>query len=243
MPDAPNPTQIVAPIADQGWLRRLLIFALIAAVLLAASRLTPFGERFTEAQLTDALERAGSWGPVAIVGVGLFAPLLFLPRWPIAVVAGLLYGLGWGSLLANTASTLGAWLHFGLARGLLFPAAERIRRRYGLRAAEQLQDRSVFLALLLLRAFPLSNFVATNLLAGALKIKPRLYISATFLGMIPSTLMYAALGKAVKTQAGRPYLVLAGSLLLLLSAGAWLASRHLRRSLAPAAGSTRTPKS
>jgi uncharacterized membrane protein YdjX (TVP38/TMEM64 family) len=55
-----------------------------------------------------------------------------------------------------------------------------------------------FMVIFVLRAFPLSSFVATNVLAGALKMSRSRYVLASFLGMIPSSVMYAAWGKLMK---------------------------------------------
>lgn len=224
----PGAIAVVEPVAERAWLRKLLSFLLPAAGLLLLLRLTPLRDLVDQDALRDLATRLGPWGPPAIAAVGVASPLIFLPRWPIALVAGMLYGLGWGSLLANTASTLGAWLHFLLARGLLHPSAERLRRRYKLTDLGQQPERVLFWGLFLLRAFPLSNFVVTNLLAGAVRLRLRTYLAATFLGMIPSTLMYAAVGGAVLTPDDPTLLRLALALLTILSLGAWLTARKLK---------------
>ena len=82
-----------------------------------------------------------------------------------------------------------------------------------------------FLALFLLRAFPLSNFTATNILAGALGMRGRVYLPATFLGMIPSTLFYACCGKLVRKPSLEFYLLL-GVLFLVILLGTLLARRR-----------------
>ena len=152
-----------------GGMKRLITFAAVAVTAVAATYLTPLGKYFSR-DATSALAAELGWGgPLILLGAGLFSPLLFLPRWPVALVSGLLYGVFWGSLLANFASTLGAWLNFVLAKTLLAPTADRLRARYRIAGMRIPRDKA-FAVLFLLRAFPLSNFVATNLLAGALKI-------------------------------------------------------------------------
>jgi uncharacterized membrane protein YdjX (TVP38/TMEM64 family) len=156
--------------------------------------------------------------------LGLVTPLLFLPRWPLCVVCGLLYGVLQGALLATVASLLGAVLQFRLARSLLAGMARRILAHSRLSPA-RLPTHHAFAALFLLRLFPLSNFVATNLLAGTIRMRTGPYIAATFLGMLPSSVMYAAWGKFVK----RPHaglLLLIFAVLLALAGGAALLRRR-----------------
>lgn len=214
------------PGPGRSWLRRLLLFFLLAAAILALLRYTPLREFVSEGGVSSLAGRLGYWGPLAIFAIGVVSPFLFLPRWPVAVASGMLYGLLWGSALANTASALGAGLHYWLARGLLYPAAERIRQRYKLPAGSAWSGSKVFVVVFLLRALPFSNFVLTNLLSGAIKVRWSIYLAASFFGMIPSTLMYAAVGQAVDDPADKTSWVLAIGLFLLLTAGAWVFSRH-----------------
>lgn len=177
--------------------RELLLFVLLAVTLVLVNLHTPVGRFFHVDNISRLAARLGYWGPYIIIVAGLLSPLLFLPRWPIAFVAGLLYGVIEGTLLATAGSTLGAILHFILAKNLLSPMSDRLRKRYAITSAPIPREKAFFV-LLFLRAFPLSNFIATNLLAGAMKIHFGTYVAATFAGMIPSTIMYAAWGKWLK---------------------------------------------
>ena len=181
-------------------------------------------EHLKPAELSKYAQDLGAWAILAIVVFSILSPLAFIPRAPIAVLCGLLYGVALGGLLANVAATLGAWLHFRLARqafskvGQKHPVAARWRQMLA-------DPQRAFLALFLLRAFPLSNFTATNILAGALGLRGRVYLPATFLGMIPSTLFYACCGKLVRKPSLEFYLLL-GALFLVLLIGTLLARRR-----------------
>lgn len=222
--DAPAPAAEPASFQTGGGLKRLLGFAIVAVACLAIGYFTPARDFFSVETIRNYAGKLGAWGPAVLIAAGIFTPLLFIPRWPVAFVGGLLYGVVLGSVIANIASTIGAWLHFLLARTMLRPMAEKLRRRYGIHAASASREK-VFAALFLLRAFPLSNFVATNLLAGALQIRTGTYLAASFLGMIPSTLMYAAWGKLMK-KPDPAYFALAIGILALLVAGTLVAQRR-----------------
>ena len=204
----------------------LFVFLLFAVVAVLLSRYTPLGTWLTMEQVQHTAERLGVWGPLVIAAVGVFSPLLFLPRWPVAFVSGLLYGIFWGTALATTASTLGAWLHFLQARTLLSGYSAMLLRRSGF-SGRELSPGRVFSIIFFLRAFPLSNFIATNLLAGALRMRLSNYLLATFFGMIPSSVMYAAWGKLMKKPDASVFYLAVGAVLLLL-VGTAAARRYLR---------------
>lgn len=191
--------------------RRLALFLLVALAGVVITRTTHLGTLLSVASIREFAEEIGPRGPLYILLAGVVTPLLFLPRWPIAFLAGLLYGVTTGTLLATAASTLGAWLHFALSRTLLAPMSDRLRRRYGFDHLTIPKDKQ-FLALFILRAFPLSNFVATNILAGALKLSRSRFVIASFFGMIPSSIMYAAWGKLMKKPDPHFYALAAFSL-------------------------------
>ncbi len=189
--------EVDVPASASAGIKRLSLFLVVAVGGVVAARYTNAGDYMSVEAITQLADRLGPQGPALLLLAGVLTPLMFLPRWPIAFLAGLLYGVGWGTLLAVVASTLGAWLHFMLSRTLLAPMTARLRQRYGFDHL-QVPKNKQFMVLFVLRAFPLSSFVVTNLIAGALKLSRSRYVLATFLGMIPSTLLYAAWGKLMK---------------------------------------------
>jgi uncharacterized membrane protein YdjX (TVP38/TMEM64 family) len=206
-------------------IKRLIGFMVFAVAALVVTFCTPVGGYFGRERVGRLAEELGVWGPVLIIAVGTFSPLLFLPRAPLAFVSGLLYGITWGTALATFASTLGAWLNFWLAKTLLAPAADRLRRTSALARLNVPPDKE-FLVIFILRAVPISNFVVTNLLAGALKMRQPSYLLATFLGMIPTSIMYAAWGKLLK-EPSAAFAYVAAFTLLLVVGGTWYTKKYL----------------
>ena len=208
-------------------LRKLLIFVLFSVVFIAIGTYPPIRAHLRPEELDKTVEGLGWYGPVLLVLLGTLSPLLMLPRWPLAVVSGLVYGVFWGACLANTASLAGAWLQYLLARSTLAHMAARLLSGNRWRHLLESQ-KDIFLFLFLFRAFPLSNFVATNLLCGTLRIPARTYLAASALGMIPSTVLYAAWGKlALKPTGG--FMFLAFLTLLFIVLGTVFARRFLVR--------------
>ena len=202
------PDDAITP-SNKGW-KGLIVFLVFVVAVILLTVFTPLREYFTRERIEELASDLGVWGPFIIVAVGVISPLLFLPRFPVAVVAGALYGVVNGTLLATTASTGGALVHFYLAKTLLSPMSQRLSKRYRIRAMD-VSPQKTFLIIFFLRAFPLSNFVATNLLAGALRVHLGNYILASFLGMLPSSIMYTAWGKAASRPSSGSYIVAVGS--------------------------------
>ena len=224
-PDDSRPTQDQD--ARPRGIKRLAAFATIAVLGIVLSSFTPVGEVFTKERMGQLAAELGIWGPAAILALGTAGPLLLLPRWPVAFAAGLLYGITLGSLYANVASTLGAWLHFALTQSLLAPAADRLRRKNAILRLDVPRDKA-FLVFCMLRVFPLSSYVVTNMMAGILRIRAGTFLASTFIGMIPSTIVYAAWGMLVKKPDATFYYTAAFTLLV-FAAGTWLAQRHIGR--------------
>lgn len=182
-------------------LKKLLAFALLSAAFLALGAYPPLRAQLQPEALDRTIEGMGFLGFFLLFALGALTPLLLLPRWPIAVVSGMVYGVFWGTCLANAASLVGAGLQYWMARSTLAHLARRwlaeSRWRHLLA-----NTKNAFAVLFLVRAFPLSNFVATNLLCGTLRIPLRTYLLASALGMTPSTVLYAAWGKLVLKPSG-----------------------------------------
>lgn len=196
----------------------LVAFLAVAVALVAVAHIPTVREHLTVTAITGWVERLGLWGPLAIVGISVVLPFMFLPRWPVVFVAGALYGILWGTVLGTVAGTVGAVIHFLLSKPLFHPVGDRVRKRFNL--PEHMDDRQTWLLLFTLRAFPLSNNSLTNLLAGALGMRLTPFIGATFIGTIPATLMYAAWGKLLQ-KPSPAYYALAVALVALLALGSW----------------------
>lgn len=214
-------------IALPEWTFGLLAFLGIALLGLAVGRFTPLRDYLTVEGVRDLSTRLGWWGPFALAAAGTVGPLFLLPRWPICFAGGMLYGVVWGAALGNVAGLLGCLVHYLSARKLVAAGSRRALSRFDI-DPDSLSPGRAFWVLFLLRAFPLSNSVATNILAGALSISTRTFLAASFLGMIPSSLMYASWGKLMK-KPDPAFYALAVGILMAMVAATVLARRLLIR--------------
>jgi uncharacterized membrane protein YdjX (TVP38/TMEM64 family) len=213
------------PMTARDAFKRLAGFVVFALAGILIGKFTHVGQWLTIEKMEELSTYLGHWGVIVLFVLGVITPLLFIPRWPIAFVSGLLYGVALGAALATVSSAIGAWLHFELSRTLLAPAAQRMKEHYGLNHL-QVPKNKQFLVIFLMRAFPFSSFVVTNLVAGALRIHSGRFIVASVLGMIPSSIMYAAGGKLMKQPSHEFYWLTAGVVILVV-AGTVAAQRWL----------------
>jgi uncharacterized membrane protein YdjX (TVP38/TMEM64 family) len=213
------------PISPVRGYVRLFIFLTFAVTMVWLGHSRGMRERFTPGSLESMVERLGVWGPLALAGIGFLLPFLMVPRWPVVFVAGALYGIWCGTALGVFSSGLGSTAHFLVMRRMLRHA--RLQKRPTMRTVSRMDSRRSFWLLFSLRAFPLTHCGLVNLLASALHMEIKPYLSATLLGMIPSSLLYAAWGKLM--QRPHPaYYVLAVALTVSLAITAGLGIRRLR---------------
>ena len=111
----------------------------------------------------------------------------------LTITGGFLFGQWLGVLLVVTGATVGAVAVFLAARTAL---GDALRRRAGPWLA-RMQDgfnANALSYLLVLRLVPLFPFAVVNLAAAVLGMKLRDYALATFIGIIPGSFVYTAVG-------------------------------------------------
>lgn len=114
----------------------------------------------------------------------------------LSLAAGLLFGRWVGAGVIVIAATTGATLVFLAARYLF---AEAAQRRAGGMAKKLIAGfhENAFNYLLFLRLVPLFPFWLVNLAPAFTSIKTRTYVSATALGIIPGSFVFAHLGQSL----------------------------------------------
>ncbi|MBN2083590.1 MAG: TVP38/TMEM64 family protein [Anaerolineales bacterium] len=176
----------------------LLGLAVAGLALTAAVRLLPL-QAWLEA-FNRRVADAGPEGLVFFVLAYAAATVLFVPGSVLTVGAGFAFGLLWGTAAVSAGSTLGAGLAFLVSRHL---ARERIssmaKRNARFGAVDRAVGREGWKIILLLRLSPLIPFNLSNYLYGLTAVSFRHYLAASWLGMLPGTLLYVYLGVAGRT--------------------------------------------
>lgn len=112
----------------------------------------------------------------------------------LTLAGGFLFGSVWGTLFVNIGATAGATIAFVAARYVL---REWVEQKFGawLGPLQEGIARHAFNYLLTLRLIPIVPFFALNLVSGLTRMSVRTYVSATALGIIPGSFVYAYAGR------------------------------------------------
>lgn len=187
--------------------RWLLLVALVAT----AVALAVWSPSLDTDGLQSAVARWGVWSPLVFAGVYVAATLLVVPKNVLTVGAGLVFGFGFGSALVWVAALAGAAAAFWVGRFLGLDAVRHLAGPRQDRFAE-LAARRGGVAVLIARLVPIVPFTVVNYGSGVAGVGFRPYLAATAVGIVPGTLVYAALGAFGSAPTSWPF-VLAASVL------------------------------
>src|SRR5438105_10495926 len=151
----------------------------------------------------DWIGKLGPWGPVIFIGIYVVATVLFIPGSVLTLGAGAVFGVGLGSVCVSISATLGATAAFLVGRYL---ARDAIARKIEKNEKFSTIDRAVadegWKIVLLTRLSPVFPFTLLNYAFGLTRVRLSHYVLASWIGMMPGTVMYVYLGSLVNVSAG-----------------------------------------
>jgi uncharacterized membrane protein YdjX (TVP38/TMEM64 family) len=179
---------------------RLVVFLAAAVALAAAGRLLPV--RVWIDHLAAWLAGLGTAGLVLYAAAYAVLTVFLMPVFLMTIAAGFFFGLGPGVAAVSAGATLGASAAFLIgryvARARVVEAASQSPRFAAIdRAVGQKGWRIVFL----LRLSPLIPFVLSNYFYGITSVPFGHYVLASWIGMLPITVLYASFGAAARRAA------------------------------------------
>ncbi|MEO5733905.1 MAG: TVP38/TMEM64 family protein [Rubrivivax sp.] len=149
------------------------------------------------------IEGLGPWGWVIFACIYIVSTVLLLPVSVLTIVAGLAFGLPIGFPLVVVSATVGATLAFLVARYLAQEKVESlVSKRPKFKAIKSAVSEGGWKVVALLRLSPVLPFNLQNYFYGITDIKLWQYVPATFVGIMPGTLLYVYLGAAGKAASG-----------------------------------------
>ncbi len=150
------------------------------------------------------IKELGTRGILIFGVVYIVATVFLVPVSVLTVVAGLAFGLAIGFPLVIVAATIGATLAFLVARYLLHKRVEAlVAMRPKFKAVKAALSEGGWKIVGLLRLSPLVPFNLQNYFYGVTDVKLPEYVAATFVGIMPGTLLYVYLGAAGKAASGK----------------------------------------
>jgi uncharacterized membrane protein YdjX (TVP38/TMEM64 family) len=175
--------------------------ALLLAALVTAWYVLPLKEWIAAFQ--KWIDGLGAWGVVAFAAVYIIAVVLLVPASALTVAAGLVFGV-WGFPLVVAAATIGAGAAFLIARYLAKAKVKKfVEQRPKLKAVDQAVTEDGWKIVGLLRLSPLVPFNLQNYLFGVTEVGFYPYLAATFIGIMPGSLLYVFLGSLGHDSSGK----------------------------------------
>jgi uncharacterized membrane protein YdjX (TVP38/TMEM64 family) len=144
----------------------------------------------------------GVWGPVLLALAYIPGSLLFFPGSLLTLGAGFAFGVVVGTVAVSVGSVLGASAAFFVGRFLARGWVEaKVAGSPRFQALDRAVGRQGFKIVLLTRLSPVFPFTLLNYAFGLTTVRFRDYLLASWVGMLPGTVLYVYLGSAAQDVA------------------------------------------
>jgi uncharacterized membrane protein YdjX (TVP38/TMEM64 family) len=145
------------------------------------------------------ISEIGIAGIFVFIGVYAAATVLLAPGAILTIGAGFVFGLWKGFLAVSAGATLGAALAFLLARSIARDRIEAMaKRNEKFRRIDSAIGKRGAKLIFLLRLSPVIPFNLSNYFYGLTGVKFWPYVLASWIGMMPGTLLYVYIGATGK---------------------------------------------
>ncbi|MEG5001004.1 TVP38/TMEM64 family protein [Microcoleus sp. B4-D4] len=184
-PDEKNPPP------SQRW--KLFLGIALAVALIVAAQFFNFQAILKNA--LSAIASLGPWGPAAFILIYIVATVLFIPGSLLTLGSGVLFGVVGGTVCVSIGSVLGATFAFLIGRYLTRDwVSKQIEGNPKFQAIDSAVASEGWKIVLLTRLSPIFPFNLLNYAFGVTQVSLRDYFFASWLGMIPGTVMYVYIG-------------------------------------------------
>ena len=147
------------------------------------------------------VKQAGPWAPLLYMSCYLIGPTVFFPASLLSMTGGVLFGPVWGSAYTICSATVGATVPFLLTRKFgrkplekLLSQSENFEDRFT--AFEQSVEEQGWKYVAFTRLVTVFPFLLLNYAFGLTKVRLWTYVWASFLFMLPGTIMFTYMGYA-----------------------------------------------
>lgn len=169
-----------------------LVFAAVVVLSIAAYL---FDLQQMLQETLEWIERAGPGGMIAYFLLYIIATVFMVPGTILTLGAGVVFGVVRGSILVSLSSTAGAMTAFIVGRYMLRgKIAAKIESKATFRSMDAAVGREGWKIVGLARLSPVFPFNVLNYAFSLTRIKLRDYVLASWIGMIPGTILYVYIG-------------------------------------------------
>jgi len=187
--------------AKPGFRWKWLLYLLIAAAAIGAA--SYFHVQDLLKQGLDRVAQLGPWGPVMFIGLYVAATVLFIPGSVLTLGAGAVFGVAGGAIYVSIFQPSSATAAFLVGRYLARDAVVRkIEGNQRFAAIDKAVADEGWKIVGLTRLSPAFPFTLLNYAFGLTQVKLRDYVLASWIGMMPGTIMYVYLGSLAQAATG-----------------------------------------
>ncbi len=174
-------------------MKGFLIAASIGVALVWGGKSLDLQHHLTE--VLGEIQDLGASGMGLYIGLYIIAAVFLIPGSLLTLGAGAIYGVGTGALIASISSTLGATAAFLVGRYLVRNwMVKKFKGHSRFEAIDNAVADEGWKIVGLTRLSPLSPYNILNYAYGLTRVSLREYVLASWIGMMPCTVMYVYLG-------------------------------------------------
>ncbi|MFP6582015.1 MAG: TVP38/TMEM64 family protein [Candidatus Hydrogenedentota bacterium] len=175
-----------------GWVKLVIVLAVLAG-LFGVSRVVDIPGLLTDGMAR--IEGLGMLGMAVFILFYILACILVLPGSVLTLGAGATYGLPIGFALVSIGSTLGATAAFVTGRYLARDAvAKKVDTNPTFKSIDDAVANQGWKIVLLTRLTPVIPFSIQNYGYGLTNVRLGAYVLASWIGMMPGTVLYTYIG-------------------------------------------------
>lgn len=170
-----------------------------------------------------------SYAPIIYILLYVVGVVFALPGVALTIIAGPLFGFSLGAILVIIGSNVGCQFTFFVSRLLGKDFIKRFIKAdsYFEKLSKKIEENG-FLVMLYLRLLPIFPFNGVNYISGLSQVKYWHYTLATFVGMLPGTLVYVYLSTSVADIKNNPMGVIISIGVLILFTGVTMVLKRKR---------------
>ncbi|NEP39055.1 MAG: TVP38/TMEM64 family protein [Okeania sp. SIO2H7] len=203
MNDSPPPnetTETQSKKRGKNKLKTIAIIVAVVALLVLAQQYFDIQQRLIDA--LNWIRDLGAIAPIVFIIIYILAAVLFIPGSLLTLGAGFIFGVIKGSIFVSIASTLGATLAFLIgryfARGWV---SKQIQGKQKFQAIDEAVAEEGWKIVGLTRLSPIFPFNLLNYAFGVTQVSLKDYVLASWIGMMPGTVMYVYFGSLAESLA------------------------------------------
>ena len=184
-----------AKATSKGAGSKLKVITVIVAIIILLAAAQYFHVQDLLRGSLDWVASLGRWGPLIFIAIYILSCVLFLPGSILTLGGGVLFGVIKGSIIVSISATVGATCAFLVGRYLARDwVAKKIQDNEKFKAIDEAVAREGWKIVGLTRLSPVFPFNLLNYAYGLTRVSLRDYFFASWIGMMPGTIMYVYIG-------------------------------------------------